>query len=262
MKTILVILITSLWLISCQEVIELDLEQMEKTLVIEGHICDMNEQCEIRLSFTTDYFSPGVPENVSGAEVSMMVNLENLFLFIESSPGVYTSAGVSGEEGNSYLLDILYEEETYQSEVIFPERVVIDSLSYEDLVFDLDYDEGYSVNCHFHDPSDGPNYYRMNAYSLSGDRSQTIYVFNDRYWNGNNMKMQWDDAPFQAYDSVVVELFSLDPSTYDYYRTLSGLVNSNILGSTPANPISNLSNGAMGVFAAYTICRDTIQIIP
>ena len=80
--------------------------------------------------------------------------------------------------------------------------------------------------------------------------------------NGNMIFMSWEDEPFFPQDTVVVELQTLDKSTYDYYLTLNSLAGGLFGASNPANPKTNLSNDALGYFGAYTVSRDTIVILP
>ena len=54
---------------------------------------------------------------------------------------------------------------------------------------------------------------------------------------------------------------SIDKSTYDYYRTLADLLYTNpFFGSTPANPNTNLSNGALGYFGSYSSSFKTLVV--
>ena len=53
---------------------------------------------------------------------------------------------------------------------------------------------------------------------------------------------------------------TLDLATYDYYRTLFSILEGGLGTPNPANPETNLSNGALGYFGACTISRDTIVI--
>jgi hypothetical protein len=66
-------------------------------------------------------------------------------------------------------------------------------------------------------------------------------------------------------DTAIVELLTLDKSTYDYYSTLSNVLTEGDTGppmmmTTPANPNSNLSNGALGYFGAFAVRSDSIVI--
>jgi hypothetical protein len=56
-----------------------------------------------------------------------------------------------------------------------------------------------------------------------------------------------------------VQLISLDSAVYEYYKTFTELVNTNPGSAAPANPNSNLSNGALGYFSAWS--SDTMSVI-
>ncbi len=60
-----------------------------------------------------------------------------------------------------------------------------------------------------------------------------------------------------------MELRSIDKVVYDYYSTLANIVGRGAPGgqaAAPENPVSNVSNKAMGYFAAYSISRKGIVI--
>lgn len=61
-------------------------------------------------------------------------------------------------------------------------------------------------------------------------------------------------------NKLTVEMHSIEASVYTY---LSSLFNANgsADGAAPANPVSNISGGALGFFSAHTVERKTI-IIP
>jgi hypothetical protein len=144
-----------------------------------------------------------------------------------------------------------------------PERVDIDSMSCEPAPIYMDFVENaYQVSCHFKDPAEIDNYYRVKAYvkgdELSGDRSKV--VFNDDFVEGNIISIPWDLEGFMALDTVVMELQTLDLASYDYYRTLFPILNGGMGSPNPTDPESNLSNDALGYFGACTISRDTLVI--
>ena len=120
------------------------------------------------------------------------------------------------------------------------------------------------LTCYLQDPPEVRNYYRMKAYKKGDTQAarDAKFVFNDDFMNGNMMMVAWDIASFLPLDTVVVELQTLDKSTYDYFSTLFSLTDGMFGSSNPANPETNLSNDALGYFGAYTVSRDTIIIIP
>ncbi len=66
---------------------------------------------------------------------------------------------------------------------------------------------------------------------------------------------------FNNGDTVTVYLQSIDEGVYEYFRTLKQLEGGGHGGSTsPANPRSNIDNGALGYFSAYAIKEKSIVI--
>ena len=65
----------------------------------------------------------------------------------------------------------------------------------------------------------------------------------------------------QKGDTITVELLSIYEAAYDYFNTLRDVLSSYRAATSlsPANPNTNLNNGSLGYFAAYTI--DTKRII-
>ena len=264
MKTTVILISLLILIASCEDVIELELDGIEPILVIEGTINDQDGQCTVKLSMTGDYFDPGIYQTVSDAVITITDDKGITINFTETEPGRYLSENFQGTELTGYTLDVLSEGENYTANVTMPQKVVIDSLSYEIPSSIMGFDEGYVVNCHFRDPLEFTNYYRLIAYSISDNTEgiSTQYVFNDSYVNGNNLYMQWESDPFLANDTVVVELQTLDKSTYEYYYTLFPITGGGLFVSNPANPKTNLSNDALGYFGTFTISRDTIIISP
>ena len=120
------------------------------------------------------------------------------------------------------------------------------------------------VSCHFSDPEGARNFYRLKTYNVNDKTKAKISkeLYNDDVYNGNNVELRWNNDIYQLNDTVVVELYSLDENTYEYYKTLFPISGGSEMMSftTPANPNTNLSNGALGYFGAYAVSRDTIII--
>jgi hypothetical protein len=114
------------------------------------------------------------------------------------------------------------------------------------------------IHCFFKDPVE-KNFYRLKVFKNDSINTQNYRLYDDQYTNGEESELRVAYATVG--DTFRVELLSLDQSTYEYYRTLSDLLFTNpIFGSTPANPNSNLSNGALGFFGACAVSTRTIII--
>ncbi|WP_319480240.1 DUF4249 domain-containing protein [uncultured Draconibacterium sp.] len=247
---------------SCRDIIDIELDSIDPKLVIDGAVTDINDTLVIQLTKSVDYFEPGIYPPVSGAVIAVSDNLGNTYQLNETSSGVYTEY-LPGTEGNEYSLSVEIEGETYTAEVEMPYKVLIDSLSIETTPDYFEFSGGYLVNCHLQDPSGIENFYRLKVSKINNlkEPQDVLVVYDDAYVDGNNITLRWDEEQFFPQDTVVVELQTLAESTYEYYRTLSALFESGMIGSAnPANPITNLSGDVLGYFGAFTVSRDTIII--
>ncbi len=114
------------------------------------------------------------------------------------------------------------------------------------------------LNCFFRDPYE-KNYYRIKVFEDDTTRSDNYRLYDDQYTNGQEIGLRV--AHVNAGHRYLVQLFSLDKPTFGYYRTLEELIHTNpVFGSTPANPNSNLTNGALGYFGACAVSAQTITV--
>jgi hypothetical protein len=77
----------------------------------------------------------------------------------------------------------------------------------------------------------------------------------DTFFDGNENDFSFDNMDLQSGDKIEVQLISIDNMVYDYFKTLANIVSGGggASSSSPANPNSNLSNNALGYFAAESI---------
>lgn len=262
-KTIIALFGLVLLLASCEDIIEVDLDSTPPKMVIEGTITDQESQVGIKLSTTSDYFKPGDNPAVSDAHVTITDEHGHTTACVETAPGFFLSDPFQVIENTSYTLEVQTGEEYYEAVCTMPQKVDIDSISYESAPIYMEFEEhAVQVSCYFQDPEGRDNYYRLKAYvkgdEVSGEKSKV--VFNDDFVDGNLITLPWDLEGFLPLDTVIMELQTLDRATYDYYRTLFPILEGGMGASNPANPESNLSNDALGYFGALTISRDTIVI--
>ncbi len=266
MKAILIFFSLIILLTSCETVIEIDLDYMKPKLVIEGVINDFEDHCIIQLSKTTDYFNQKTNPTVSDAVITLTDNAGAVVKFNEIEPGKYSGESGQVKSRIEYSLNIFTEGELYVAEATIPQKVNIDSLTCLYNPESIFYEVGYVVSCHFSDPGESHNFYRLKTYNINdGTKARNSKdLYNDDISNGKNVELKWSYDAYQQSDTVIVELYTLDEKTYDYYKTLFPISGGDDMMSltNPANPNTNISNGALGYFGAYTISRDTIIISP
>lgn len=259
LKTIIFLLFSGLW--ACEEVIDIDLNTADPALVIEGIITDEAESAIVRISRTTGFFNPSDPPAVAGANVTISPQPGSILLLQEVIPGVYIAPGSTAQTGKNYSLEVEIDGERYTGSSYMPEKIAIDSLVPEYYPGGRFSGPVTFVRCFFTDPAGEKNYYRIRMYK-NNMQSAFYYLLDDRFSDGLPVNFFLFGEAFQPGDTAVVELLSIDFASFDYFSTLSEVVGTTQqgFGSTPANPNSNLSPGALGYFSAMAVARDTLII--
>lgn len=250
---------------SCQKVIDIDLNDAEPGIVIEGVINDRRGPYAVSITKSGSYFNEPVLPSVSGAKVVISDNSGTTDTLREMAPGIYVTSKIRGIPGRTYTLKVTSENLEYTGTSTMHSRVNIDSLKlvksdieHFDFGNNNQNDLNMEIHCYFQDPPE-KNYYRVRVFKNDSINTQNYRLFDDQYTNGLATELRVARAEKGA--DYRVELMSIDKPTYDYYRTLEDLLYTNpFFGSTPANPINNLSNGALGYFAAYALSVRTITI--
>jgi hypothetical protein len=257
----LVIFIAFFAFLACEKVIDIDLADSKSTIVIEATITNNRDPFTVLVSKTSPYFGTATTNLVSGAKVSVRVENGIPKYFKESSPGVYKLEKTTATAKNWYIVDVEYEGVTYSARSYMHDLVpIMDfSLSYFD-GFGL-FDSGYKVNCFIRDPAGIKNYYRMKIFVNGKLNEDEINIYSDELFDGKVIGLVQHSAVFKETDNILVELQSIDKATYDYFSTLESISGIEMIQSaSPANPISNFNNGALGYFSAYSLDRKVLKI--
>jgi hypothetical protein len=258
---------TAVSFISCQQVVSIDLNQNSKNIVIEGVVQDHPGPYSVFISKTGSYFEPALffPP-VSGAIVVMTDDMGQQDTLKEITSGTYLTSTIQGVSGKDYQLKVIAEGNEYDAVTSMPVKVFIDSM-YSMKRTNFGGSTGYDIYIMFRDPPALGNYYRVNAKSSSLIPADSIdglryRLFNDKLTNGDEMTVRIRAGRnVNPGDTITIDLWSIDKATYDYFNTLSNILSSDRSPTSlsPANPNTNLSGGALGYFAAYTV--DTKKII-
>ncbi len=262
------VLLVALVFVSCQQVVSIDLNKANPRIVIEGIITDQAVPDSVRITKSGDYFEPSLFfPSISNALVTISDNAGTLDTLKEDDPGTYRTWTLRGFPGRTYTLSATIDGTVYTAVSTMPEKVFIDSL-YTTPFRAFDGDLGYYINISFQDPPTPGNYYRVNlginrpipSDSITGDR---YHLFTDKLVNGNHVTIRLRTRrSVMRGDTLTVELLSIDKAAYDYYNTLNDILTSDRAPTSlaPTNPNTNLSNGSLGYFAAYTIDSRTIVL--
>jgi hypothetical protein len=257
------ILIVGLTFSACEKVIEVNLDNSASAIVIEATITSNKEPFTVLVSKTSPYFGTTTSTQVSGAKVSVRAENGNTKYFSESSPGVYKLEKTFAQPNYWYIIDVEYEGVTYTARSYMNEFVPIKDFSFSHFDGLGFVDSGYKICCFIKDPPGIDNYYRMkilvNGKTVTDDGE--INLYSDKLFDGKEVGLVQQSAAFKETDTITVELQSIDEATYNYFNTLETISGIEILQSaSPANPISNFNNNALGYFSAYSFDRKTLIV--
>jgi len=248
---------------ACEKVIEFDLADSKSVVVIEATLTSNGEPFTVLVSKTSPYFGATTSNLVSGAKVSVRVENGKPKYFNELSPGVYKLEKTLALPNYWYIVDVEYEGVTYSARSFLNRQVPINEISityFDGYGF---FDSGYKVNCFIRDPAGVKNYYRMKLYvngQLQADEGE-LNLYSDELFDGKAIGLVQHSSVFQKDDAITIEFQSIDKATYDYFSTLESISGIEIIQSaSPANPISNFNNGALGYFSAYSFDRKIINV--
>jgi hypothetical protein len=263
----LCILASGFMLSACEKVVSIDLNQASPHLVIDGMVTDQQGPYSVRLSLSGNYFEPSLYfPPVSNALVIVTDNQGQRDTLKETTSGTYVSSKLQGIAGRTYTLSVISDGREYDGSSSMPPKVAIDSL-YAIPRTGFGGETGYDIYVMFRDPPDLGNYYRINARSSALIPADSIdgrryRLFTDKLTNGNEMAERIRAGRnVNPGDTITVDLLSIDKAAYDYYSTLRDILSSDRSATSlsPANPVTNLSNGPLGYFAAFTV--DTKRIV-
>ncbi len=243
---------------SCQKVIQIDLNSASPKIVIEGVVTDSLGPYRVMITKSGSYFNQPFIPPVEGAFVTISDDQGIVDTLSEEQPGIYLTTKTQGIPGHSYFLKVIAENNEYLASTTMKTRVEIDSLFVQETQGPAGR-KRRNVVCRFRDPAGEKNYYRVKFFDNGKTSKDNYRLYDDQYTDGELVDIRAGGATAGALDGVI--LMSIDKKAYDYFHTLEDIIRTNpFFGSTPANPNTNLSNGALGYFAAYTVTAGRIRV--
>lgn len=238
---------------ACTKVINVDLKNVPPKYVIEGNVTNLPGPYTVTITQTKNFQDDNTFPGVSGAVISIADVTGNVTETLkETSPGVYQTQAIVGRIGSTYQLTVTIGGTTYTASSTMPRQVPLDSV----YVIDQDF-FGKNVKAAvpaFTDiPGHGDNYH-FEQY-INGAIDKTIYYGNDDFTDGEantfSLRRNDPDSTLHIGDNVLVEMQCTDRPVYNYFYSLDQSSTGDGMG-IPANPVSNISGGALGYFSAHT----------
>ena len=270
-----ILLLFSFVLVSCEDVIDVNVSEGKTRLVIEASLdwekgTTGNEQV-IKLSKSSPYFQNNSNNAVTGALVKVTNNNTSTeYIFNDENDGTYTITNFTPVINNTYTLEIAYNGETYTGSETLMGVPTINTIN-QSVEGGFD-DELLELNIYYSDPADEENYYLI-KYREEGDLFPVLYDLSDEFINGSEIHDFWEkedneddnEKPFVAGDKVSIGLYGISKRYYNYIRLLIEQYDNggNPFSSTPAQikgnciNTTNVENYPLGYFRVTEVVNAT-----
>lgn len=286
---IILLLANSILLSSCEDEIDVDLDEGASQLVVDAFLTNDSSEQKIRITRTAPYFLNRPTEGVVGASVivrgpnNLQINFQdegngNYIYDAKLNPPIDST-------GFPYSLEFQYDGELYTATSVLSPVPNVDSMSFEFQKGELGSEEGYYTQFWARDFAGRKDYYWIkgfrNGEDITPDDPSDIVLSEDAAFSGEGAdgfifirplrsSITSDDEPFKAGDLSSVELLSLNEDAYIFLAQVRTQANNGGLFSTPPVNIrsnikdanGNLQDKVLGVFSLSSISRNSIQIQP
>jgi hypothetical protein len=238
----------------CEKVIDMDLNVSEPAVVIEGNLSWKHTSLKVKVTTTGSYFDSGQSEPVEGAVIFLETDAGVRMEVKDEGEGNYRLDRVPLKARSAYKLVAEIEGHEYSAVSVLNPSVKIDSLSGEYYREARFFDGGFRMQLYFMDPAGQENYYRVKVYKngVLFNSPDDLIVFDDGVLDGKPVQVRLRGQTFAAGDTARVELHSICKNAWEYFNTLREMASLNPGSPSPANPVSNFTNGALGYFSAWS----------
>jgi Domain of unknown function (DUF4249) len=252
-STILFFTTAALLFDSCQKTVHLDLNNAAPQIVIQGEVTNDPGPYTITINKSTGFYAENSFPPVSGAVVKISDDQGVTDSLTETSAGSYSTHTLQGISGHTYTLSVFTGNNNYRAASTMPAPVNLDSITFRRSTFDT---KQINAIPNFQDPVGIKNFYQFIEYINGVQFTRNIFVSSDRLSDGkySTLALRSDSSYFKIGDQLEIKMYCIDENVYNYFNELDQSSGTGAFNTTasPANPASNISNGAYGYFSAHT----------
>ncbi|WPR71227.1 DUF4249 domain-containing protein [Flavobacterium sp. NG2] len=243
---ILIALLITLFLSSCEEVVNIDLDTATPRLVIEASIKwkkgTTGKEQKIKLTTTTSFYSSQIP-TVSGAIITVKNSSNTTFNFVEiGKTGEYLCTNFTPVINEKYTLNINLNGVNYTATETLKSVAPIEEI--------VQNNEGgftgkdIQLKTFFTDPAAETNYY-LYQYSYTDKITQSFYGDEDTFFQGNRFFSLSQSDEIKKGDEITVTHYGISKTYYNYMNVLISIAGGGGGGpfqSPPATVRGNIIN--------------------
>jgi len=268
-------IVSLLFIQSCTEKIDFKLGTTYTRCVIYGSITTDTTAHRVRITKSADYYSNKPPEAISGAIVTISDGTTTFPLTesLTETGNYYTASDVYGEVGKTYTLNVsnvdLLNDGNLTSYTASSEIKPVSKIDSIDTRYNSTF-KLWMVKAWAQDPVETKDFYmfltKINGV-LYADSLANLVVTEDKYYNGSYTNgitcyaFTEKDTIKIGYN-VTLDICAITEDYFHFVNETQTLINPQnpLFSGPPANARTNISNNALGYFAAYSISSCTRKV--
>ena len=214
MKKIFILIICFGIFTSCEDVVDVDLNEGKPKLVIDAKITksidDSSSIASVKLSTTVPFFDTEI-NTVNDAKVTITNDDGTVYNLRNTSDGLYGYQNFNPQPNTNYTLTVLYNDEMYSATEQLQPVVPLEFVEQRN---DGGFDgETIELKAFFTDPANIDNYYFFEALSEKGN----LYdVLEDKFFDGNLIFGLYINEDIEAEDTVSFYLHGANEQFYNF----------------------------------------------
>lgn len=254
-------MLIALFVVSCEEVIDIDLNSSAPKLVAEGYI-EKDSVSYVKLSYTSDFFTTDASVYINDANVLISNDQGDSETLVFKGDGLYKGNSLIGTENATYSMQIEGADFSHEaiSKLFPPVQNLSVNFEKNENPHPSQSSDNYASIITFNDEPTTENYYLIKFW-VNGVLNTDMYnCIKDTYYTDDDI-IEYSPfiISFEQDDEVVVYVYSIDEDTYTYFNQLNDVSGSGMNSSTPYNPQSNFGNDVLGFFMSTSY--NSIQAI-
>lgn len=258
-KKYLLLLLLPLFFTSCEEEVVLDLREIEKRLIVEATLTNLEPAAKVSLSYSQAFYDLPEMNRQTNAKVSITSDDGQTELLTPNTEGYFVSNSLKTQFEAKYTLKIEVDDQIVEISSTMPQKVEIGSVVFVPNPFWKNPDS-LNVFVNVADPKGEDNYFRLLINKLGEVPGTELYVVDDTFGKDGTISMPVYFKTYTPGDTIVVELRHLTREMADYYNGLSENVGGSFNSIAPGNPVSNMPEDVYGYFATYAVDIDTVIV--
>ena len=246
--TISAILLSAMFLLSCEKDIDLDYHQVDPLYVVEASIS--NEGTNVRISRTNNMDDNNGISDVTGTKVTLSDDQGGTWEIPYTRNGYHRMSSLKGVPGTTYNIDVEIEGKHYTSTStmqrapkmnsfrfvwmkVGSERICFGDLKIQDIPNE---DSWYYF--HIYRNGVGHSWAVMRDDQNPNKELQQLFSF---FHDGRSSEKD----QLKEGDELRILIRAIDQRSYDYLYSMQ------LMDNTGTNPLENFTGGCLGYFSAY-----------